>query len=304
MFHKNAGDLANSAVSDRSCELIPISAAALQGVEPAEELGPLGELVWLPLRELLIDRRYQRDSSKETSRNLVRKIVENFRWSRFQPLIVAHVATGYAVVDGQHRAISACTHGGIDKVPCWLIIEPQTRGQAQTFVGVNRDRASISALQIHRAGLAAGDPDAVQVDRVCTSAGVTIVFNLKGSQHTLPPKTTMAVGTIRQLIFKYGEAPVRAGLAALVSAYPTTPGQLRGQVITAVVSIFAKHKAVDSERLARVLADTDCEDLLDAAMKVRKLMGGSTESGMAAALVRTYDKGLSGSGRLGGPPEA
>ncbi len=61
---------------------------------------------------LLVDERYQRGLS-ERSIKLIRKIVSEWDWRAFKPPVVVDVGAGLEVIDGQHTAIGAATHGGM-----------------------------------------------------------------------------------------------------------------------------------------------------------------------------------------------
>ncbi len=271
----------------------------LKDLEPSPDLGERPEFEWIPKDLLYVDPQYQRGTASRRSQALIRKLVEEFNWSKFQPITVTALETAYAVIDGQHRAIAAIMHPSVHEVPCWVVSAPDIKAQARVFLGVNEDRNQIHPLQVYKAQLAAKHPDALQIDAVCRAAGVTLAYFIPNGG-SLPPRTTQAVSTIRKLLVQHGEGPVRAVLRTLAEAYPDTPGQIRGQVITAIATLFVKHRdRIDEARLIKVVADNDCEDLVDAARSLKKLMGGTTQAGLVEALVRAYDKGLSGDRRLG-----
>lgn len=273
----------------------------LKDLEPATDIGARPTFEWIPKDWLYVDPTYQRGTNSAGSRSLIRKIVEEFAWKKFQPITVTERDDGrYNVIDGQHRAVSAIMHPAVEDVPCWIVEASDSRAQARVFLSVNEDRNPVQPLQAYKAALTAQEPDALQIDKVCREAGVTLAYTLPGASGKLPPRQTQAVSTIRKLLFQHGEGPVSAALKALVEAYPDTPNQLRGQVISAVTTVFTKHRdRLDRDRLVRVLVDMDCEDLIEAARAIKKLMGGSTQAGMVEALLRNYDKGLPMERRLG-----
>jgi hypothetical protein len=240
-----------------------------------------------------------------TARQLIKRIVENFTWSKFQPITVAAMHEGalaghYAVIDGQRRAIAALIHPHIDDVPCWIVDAAHVSLQAHVFVGVNRDRTNIQPLQLYRAQLASSDPEAKRIEEICRAAGVNFAFQVPGSNHCrLPAGQTQAVSTIRRLLTAHGDGPVSLALRALQTAFPDTPGQLRGQVIEAVSTIFAKHgDRVEMDRFVQTLAERDCEQLVSAARRFKNDLGGRTNACMVAALIRFYNKSASGKARL------
>jgi len=92
---------------------------------PAAALGAKGELKWINVTELGIDPDYQRPVLYTGRRN-VRRMVEGFSWSLFSPLVVARRGRNlYAIIDGQHRALAAVTHGGVKELPCLVLSCPR-----------------------------------------------------------------------------------------------------------------------------------------------------------------------------------
>lgn len=133
----------------------------------AEQPAPI--LDWLPLDRLVIDDRFQRPLN-EGSWKAIRKIAENFRWSRFGPILVAPIAGGlYSVVDGQHR-VHAAALCGIESVPA-MAVQIGMAEQAMAFAQVNTALIRVSAHQSYRAALAAGDPVATAARDAVSAAG-------------------------------------------------------------------------------------------------------------------------------------
>jgi len=147
---------------------------------------------------LCVDDRYQRALS-ERSIKLIRKIVSEWDWRAFKPPVVVDVGGELHVIDGQHTAIGAVTHGGIPAIPVLVVDADEQADRARAFVRHNRDRIQVTPTQLHTAMLAAGDEDAQTVAKVCERAGVSILKN--------PPALgrykvgdTMAITTIRALV--------------------------------------------------------------------------------------------------------
>ncbi len=280
--------------------LVKIVILDLKDLDVSMNLGKMPRFGMVSKDSLYIDPAYQRRMDNRRSVELVRKIVEDFAWSKFQPLTVVERPDGrFPVVDGQHRATAAILHPAIIDVPCWIIPAPAAQEQAKVFAGVNGDRTAVSSLNLFKAALAAADPDAMQVQKVCELAGVTIAFHTAGSSKKLKPCQTMAVSTIRKGIATHGEKPVLAALQTLVAAYPDLPGQIRAEMVSALTQVFRLYgDRIDRERLVRMLYDAPCEKLLVAARHVRDLEGGSTETCLVKALVTRYDRGAHHSRRL------
>lgn len=239
--------------------------APLDFSSPPQPAGPgkPGKLVWLALSDLVIDRSYQRDVLK-TGKGTIRAILEAFSWAEFDPVVCAP-AEGmpgkYAIIDGQHRATAALMHPDIDSVPCWLH-EIGRVGQARAFTGVNARVTAMSALQLHAAGVTAGDPDALYVDRVCKRAGVT-VCRYPVARQWMKPGETVTIKPIITLLKRDGERHVYRALKMLREAWPELPGAINSlsfHVAYLASQAFAERSP---EALAQVLADHDFESLSD-----------------------------------------
>ncbi|WP_260855414.1 DUF6551 family protein [Mesorhizobium amorphae] len=191
---------------------------------PAAITSRLPELRMVKPSTLLVDERYQRGLSERSVR-LIRKIVSEWDWRAFKPPVVVDVGDGLEVIDGQHTAIGAATHGGIDLLPVLVVEADEQATRASAFVRHNRDRITVTATQLHNAMVAAGDDEAVTVDRVCQRAGITVLRN-PPAMAKFKPGETLAVTTIRALVNRRHakgarevlEVCVKAGMAPVSSA--------------------------------------------------------------------------------------
>lgn len=167
-----------------------VDRAAITGAPPVARL--------VSPTSLYVDESYQRGLS-ERGVKLIRKIVAEWDWHAYKPPVVVDVEGRYEVIDGQHTAIAAVTHGGIAELPV-LIVDAEARAdKARAFVRHNRDRIQVTPIQLHTAMVAAGDEDAQTIAQVCDRAGVRIL--------KVPPALgrysvgdTMAISTIRALV--------------------------------------------------------------------------------------------------------
>lgn len=279
--------------------LIKIPLLDMKDLDVSTNLGRMPRFAMVPKDCLYVDPSYQRRMDGRRSVELVRKIVEDFSWAKFQPLTVVERPDGrFPVVDGQHRATAAILHPAVVDVPCWIIPAPETQAQAKVFAGVNADRNAMTSMNLFKAALAAGDPDALQVKKLCDQAGITIAYHT-GTAKKLKPLQTMAVNTIRKMVANHGEKHALAALRTLAAAYPDVPGQVRSESISALSLLYRQHgDRIDQDRLVRLLWDNPVEKLLIAARQVRDLLGGSTETCLVKALIQRYDHGLAPSRKL------
>lgn len=216
--------------------------------------------------ELYVDESYQRGLSERSVR-LIRKIVGEWDWRAFKPPVVVEVDGRLEVIDGQHTAIAAVTHGGIAELPVMVIQVPEQADRARSFVRHNRDRIQVTPTQIHSALVAAGDEDALTLQQVCARAGARILKN--------PPPTgqydvgdIVAVTTLRALInrrhaqgarqvievcVKGGCAPVSAGMMKAVECLlfaEEYKGEIDAERIALVISASLSGLEQEAERFA------------------------------------------------------
>lgn len=178
--------------------LRPVEAIAMpEGWTPAalEDFQPRFE--WVSPSSLLIDAKYQRNLT-EASVRLIHRIAAGWSWRRFKPPICAETDAGLHILDGQHTAIGAATHGGLPTIPVMIVEGADQLERARAFLGHNRDRVGLTALSLFHAAVAAGDESAQTVMQVCSRAGVTVLRNVRP-----------------QGVFEVGETVAVAALAAL-----------------------------------------------------------------------------------------
>lgn len=180
-----------------------------------EVLGRKPKLVWVRPNDLLVDGTYQRDLSK-ASITLIRDIIRNFVWNQLKPPIAVEADKGLHVIDGQHTAIAAASIG-LDALPVFVVQADTVIDRANAFVGHNKRRLAISRLQIHRAMVAAGDEDAMDVANVCKRAGVTLRAKggIRAKHH---PGDCASVSTIESVVRRRGVIRARKTLELLVKA--------------------------------------------------------------------------------------
>ena len=209
---------ADVATSPPAPVMRPIASLDLDGLAPRDltsEDDPHFDIV--DPRELMVDEQYQRGFSPK-SVALVRRIVENWSWSKFKVPNCVRVDGQLHVVDGQHSAIAAACHPGIQAIPVLVSAMPEVADRAAAFVSHATNRLQATAVQIHRAALTAGDEAAVALDAVCRAAGVELLPFPPSGSVPYQPRQTVAVVGIRRLIAKRGAERATEILRALAAA--------------------------------------------------------------------------------------
>jgi hypothetical protein len=201
--------------------------------------GPLPELIWVEKDKFIVDEHYQRSTKSRASRDSIAIITAQFCWSRFSPPTATPAGdTGkYIVIDGQHRIEAVRGRPDILKIPVYVVPEMSRQAQAATFVSINQQRVALTPLNLYRAQLTMGDQMALRVQEVCEEADVAI------SRYALPggltkPRETMALGTIKKGLDRYGDAPVIAALMIVPDTFKLTPGMMRAATLLALMEFF------------------------------------------------------------------
>lgn len=256
--------------------------------------GKLPILKWLPKDCFVVDYHYQRKITGDRSQALIGRIAAEFSWSKFQPPTVTNGPKGkYIVIDGQHRIAGATQCDKIKEIPVYIVPDLDQKEQAQNFVSINRDRVILHPLTIYHAQLNMGDEQAKKVHSVCEEADISIARQPAPNGMTAP-RETAALGTIKQGLRLYGEAPVIAALMIIPDAYKMTPGMIRSRILKALIRFFHKRGVRDVNRRALILVlkenspvDLEAKSL----MKARK-KGGNVDEYMLGYLEHLYDKAV------------
>lgn len=218
------------------------------------DIGVPPELAWLPVAKCDVDHSYQRTLDTSASKRLVERIATNFSWMRFQAILATPAGDAaedqrrFLIIDGQHR-VAAARHIGIEHVPAVVIANASPADQAAAFVGANRDRVTVSAQAMFYARIAAGDPAAQTVKRLCDAAGVEVVrHNQAASQ--VPAGKTAAVPALSALVRDRGEAVAGQAIAIVAEAFGRFHGGLRAPFFLAAGTFLAENGSPAGLRLA------------------------------------------------------
>ena len=201
------------------------------GVLPALDAGKQPYLQWLRISQLMVDPSYQRDILESGKRNVIR-IAREFDWARFATVVVALAGRDkYVIIDGQHRTTAAALRG-LEKVPCQIVVADPPK-QALAFAAINANITKMSTMQLHAARVAANDPDALRLKKICAAGGVTLLrYPIQATKQK--PGETMAVVQLRQALDRYGEKALRIALQCITKTRDGNPGMVRGLLVLAL----------------------------------------------------------------------
>jgi hypothetical protein len=179
-------------------------------VIPAE-VATRPQLIWLRIADLIIDDRFQRQLN-DTSWRQIERIAKAFTWSHFSPVLVAPVGERFSIIDGQHRT-HAAKLVGLSEVPA-MLLDLDDAGQARAFAAVNGMATAVSATQVYKAALLAGEKWAVEAEACVEKAGAQLMtYNASAAKKK--PGEVYCIGWVRdQIESGRGELLTRA-LAAI-----------------------------------------------------------------------------------------
>lgn len=207
-------------------------------------LGQLPVLQYCSPEQLQIDESYQRSLDVGGSQTLIRRIAIHWDWGLCQPLYVARRADGgLYVVDGQHRLAAARMRSDIAQLPCVVTHFQNAAAEAAAFVALNQERRPLSKLQIFKAALASGDPEAHIIVKALEDAGLSLASTT--NLDTCPPGAMSNIGGLQQCLRAHGEKVLTSALDVLAQSY-------KGQVLRYGGSIFPGIAAI-----VRVELDAD-----------------------------------------------
>lgn len=198
-------------------------------VNPAQ--GVMPSLQFCLVEQLQIDPAYQRSMDNEQSLSLVRRIATYWNWDLCQPLVVARRADGGLwVVDGQHRLAAARLRDDIPQLPCVVSNYASAADEAASFVALNRERRPLSALDLFRAAISAGDETALAVSAAMTEFGLSVAPHTNCT--AWKPGMVSNVKAIERAWRVAGPARTRRALSTMASAFS-------GQVLQYCGTVFA-----------------------------------------------------------------
>jgi hypothetical protein len=221
---------------------LDVSDFAKAGLTFSSEIGTVPEMKLLPVEKLVIDPTYQREVGTHGKKN-VRKIVNEFRFSRFEPIVVAPTGDGrFAIINGQHRAMAAKLRG-VKMIPSAIVKADQAE-QAAAFAAINGNVTAISSMQLFHANLAAGDSEAKGLAHVCKQAKVNIC-RYPVPANLMKPGDTLAAGALSQSYRQYGPNVLMLALRCITETGKGNVGLVRAQLVKALcIAIKAQPKAL------------------------------------------------------------
>jgi hypothetical protein len=212
-------------------------------VKPAK--GRMPTLQFCRPIELHIDPAYQRDIQNAASQAMIRKIATAWDWDLCQPLVVARrqsLTEQLYVIDGQHRLAAARLRGDIEQLPCVIVSYSNASDEAAAFVTINQQRKPLNAIELFKAALASGEPEAIAIDEAMRDAGLSVSPHLN---HAFwKPGMVSNIGGIRQAWRKSGAKATATAFRALSLSFGGQVLQYAGTIFPGIVAVCADEIAI------------------------------------------------------------
>lgn len=232
------------------------AADAKRGLKMQPVRGSLPVLQYCAPEQLLIDESYQRSLESEGSITLVRKIAAGWDWGLCQPLFVARRSDGgLYVVDGQHRLAGAIMRGDIAQLPCVVSQFDTPEAEAGAFVALNQQRRPLNALELFKAALVAGEPEAVEIRRCLDMAGLRLANST--NNQSMKAGQVGNIGGLQRCYRAYGDTVLSTSLRVLSRAYPQQVLRYAGSIFPGIVAVVAgelANRTAPDELLERLSA--------------------------------------------------
>ncbi|MDA8230368.1 MAG: ParB/RepB/Spo0J family partition protein [Magnetospirillum sp.] len=206
-----------------------------------KDFGQRPELGWLPVDLLSVDDRYQRKIDSRRSQVAIEQIVQHFKWSCFGTVLVTQQDEGWLIIDGQHR-VEAARRLGVKTVPCVVVHQASLAEQASMFVSTNQIRVQVNPYTLFHARMTAGEPLALDVQRLCDEARLSIP-KYPVQRDRMAPGQTLALNTLERIV-KGGNPAARNGVIAAGHAYEKRAGAATAVILQAA-ALAAQFKPDD-----------------------------------------------------------
>ena len=192
------------------------------------------------------------------------------------------------LIDGQHRKEAKQMADGPDAtMPAFIVIDSDLKLEAWLFSRSNSLRNSVQQIDLFRADVTAGVPDAIEISRFLEGLNVRVS---SGSAH----RSIAAIATLRGR-WARDRQTTEATLHMINTAFGDENNAWSSNMISAIWRLFDKMPDLDQKRLLQVLR----RRLPDAWLSIQPGKWGGSASGMGGASLaiswaigREYDKNL------------
>lgn len=255
---------------------------------PAKRI-PNGEkhLEWVPVAQCRVSPRAQRDHTTQGALSRIEDIAANFDPDQFGTLTCSKRGGVYWIIDGGHRWNALLKMGYQDQqVQAWVYHGLTEDEEADLFLALNNVRP-VSAMDKFKVAVVAARPVETNIDTITRGLGLSIGGSKVGK-----------VSCVKALLKVYdfgGPKVLETTLRVLRDSYGD-PG-FAGKIVEGIGMFVANYQNDFDEaqlvsKLSRKLGGVN--GLLGRAEQIRSSHGVGAPTGVAAAVVETYNQGRGG----------
>lgn len=251
------------------------------------------EIRRVPVKDIRLDRAYQRDAQSER----VEQLVANWDPKLAGLVIVSHRADVLFGVDGQHR-IAAMIELGIEQADCHVLEGLTQREEAELFVLYNSSSKHLSGWDKWKAQLCAQDPAAIEIQATVQATGFRLV-GIPGSFDHI-----QALAAVRRIYAVGGKDLLRLSLNTIRSVWngdrrATSAAMMGG--LAAFLWAFNDEDTFEFDRLSTIMEKIPPVKFIRRGAEIRyeRVSGKASAFAVAEAIREEYNAGRSRENQLG-----
>lgn len=244
---------------------------------------------WIPVKNLSV--KWHIAQRKEVILSHAKKIAGSFDNEKFGILSVSMADDRgvHHIIDGVHRATAVKILWGEDEqVPCQILPAQDPQRCAQIFLGLNKGRRPVTTVDNFRNSVTAGDPDAININKVVKSLGYRV-------EQTKVDGTIAAVGALGNVYRRFGPEILRDVLQILQATWGMSADAVQGPIIQAYGEVLGNyHKVINFGRTKDVMVKRfpNPNRLMATVRAARELSGGGATEVIVKAVIDNYNRGL------------
>ena len=241
----------------------------------------------VPINMMFADPLY----SRPVDRSFVAKMAREWHRDAVGVIYLSLRSDGrFAILDGCHR-VEACrlAEGNAATLPAKIFIDLTIAQEAALWDRFNRFRKRPRQVDVFRARLGAGDPEATAIMRCCEAAGLPV--HLNGRQDGA---SIVAVTALESSYHRVGDHGLSVVLGILREAFGDDERGYQAPAIDGLSMLWARYGAVvNRTRLVDTLRLAGATRLLSLAHEYRAVHLGMPLAGAwARVVVLRYNRGL------------
>ena len=239
-----------------------------------------GELAWLDVNEINIDREYQR-SLKEKKCIEISKF---FSWPAFGVLRIAERHGKYYAFDGSHRLDGAKRRGDIKLVPCIIFKSEGQKEESGHFLLSNTGRKPVTANEKYKALITYEDKYALFVRDLLKRYGVKLKTTSGGN--------VKSIKTITRLLRYAKEDAIRTEKVIRIASLLCEKHFIHEKLLIGIFCLDRKLPEGVNERLEKRLLNIGPERLMESIRKACAFFGSTGDKVITDGMLMEINKNL------------